>query len=876
MDGRNRPVSHIPQRFTRPASLSGEGAPPSPTRKSPSRRWSVREAPAKTHFARHPLVFRIQLQQAIGQRIVTRLRALPRSGSLAATLRGRQFHASDSEHLGLARKHATALSHIAEGDPTDEEVEQRLEELINSDNLQTDQKEEILSLLQAVTDENPDADSSAEGLIAFHSLMREYTPRALAIFLSTGFGHYVLECFKAGESLSEDDKTKMGKGLLHIQSRLNSRASHLPDGPLIEYANLYMGEDIDLENPEFTVPVVVKTLESIREQHEDSLAESEAFQFKLDSRSADEHLPISLKEIEALRMKDLERVRSGNENREHPVVSIARHIDSHPSLRVLLKDEQLSQDNLEAIATHLTTLMARDKNAIAELEELEYKVRQLSSENEDTVLAELSQILSKAASLTDSELNKTTLNLLKNHIDNEIINRTKRRFEQELHKQLSFLEKGGTEKTFKVAVSVGGAAAAAGMSALSLGAQLEFTFKVTGNDDTKIREFKTIKPTLTLAGGDSKVIEAAVKANTAHTQGKVFRNLEDFVKFHSNDLVPMLMGTLKQVATNTKGSMNARRAEHSQKQVTADKQLLSQHLAELGVIHPGDQVKVKQTTPVNYADFKQHTVATSAKLKALGGVAEAQVSTQYKTTGFTTHTNLLYMLRNNPDKAQPKHLSYMSFWVPASPEEKFEYELLKTKLYDGLSQAEIETFENYKEEDGIVSVRRSGKGATSWMNKQAKHLAQVRQQEENRDTPLREQSSATQERLAIRETLKKAIVDQYIEREMYYFTVNSMEGSVGKEAPQKSFHDAKHDMQKVYNAKDRGEFIAAHIYSFYHLHQLYKDTFLPSESPELNDEIFHTALERSIEPSLDKPELNLEAKKHVRKNLAASLCCPKY
>ena len=875
MDGRNRSVSHIPQRFTRPPSVSSDGSVSSPTRKSPSRRWSVREAPAKTHFARHPMVFRLQLQQAIGQRVVTRLRDLPRNGSLAATLRGRQSRSSDSETLDLARKHASAISHISEGDPTDEELELRLGELLNNDSLQPDQKEEILSLLHAVTDDNPDADTTAEGLTAFNALMREYTPRALAIFLSTGFGSYVLECFKQGENLSEDDKAKMGKGLLHIQSRLNSRASHLPDGPLIEYADLYMGEDIDLENPEFTVPVVMKTLESIREQHEDSLEDSEAFQHKLDSGSADEHLPISLKDIDALRMKDLERIRDGSALREHPVVSIARHIDSHPTLRVLLKDEQLSQDNLEAIATHFSTLIASDKNAIAELEELEYQIRQLSVEtseddNTDTVLAELSKILSKAATLTDSELNKTTLNLLKNHIDNEIINRTKTRFEQELYKQLSFLEKGGTEKTFKVSIGVGGAAAVAGISAASVGAQLELTFKVTGNDDTKVREFKTMKPTLTLAGGDSKVIEAAVEANSAHTQGKVFRNLEDFIKFHSNDLVPMLMGTLRQVATNTKGSINARRADHSQKQVTADRQLLSQHLAELGVIHPGDQIKVQQTAPVNYADFKQHTVATSAKIQALAGVVSAQVSAQDKITSFTTHTNLLYMLRNNPDKAQPKHLSYMSFWVPVSPEEKLEYEWLKTKLYDGLSQAEMEKFENYKEEDGVVSVRRSGKGATSWMNKQAEHLSQVRQQEENRDTPLRVQNSATQERLAIRETLKKAIVDQYIEREMYYFTVNSMEGSVGKEAPQKSFHDAKHDMQKIYNAKDRGEFIAAHIYSFYHLHQLYKDTFLPGETPELNDEIFHAALERSIEPSLDKPELNLKAKKHVRKNLAAS------
>ncbi|MTI12625.1 hypothetical protein [Sansalvadorimonas verongulae] len=878
MDGQNRSNSQAPHRYTRPSTFRREEAPErslstSSVRRSPSRRWSVREAPAQTHFASHPMVFRLQLQHAIGRRVVTRIRELAKSSSLIAFLRSHHSQISEPESLELAQKHSALLNTFSNATSTSEELEHHLESLVHNPTLGDTKKAEVISLLSIMTDDDPDADSSQAGITEFNSLMTEYTPRALAIFLNTGFGSYVLDSFRDDHLLSEDDRTKMGKGLLHIQSRLNARASHLPDGPLIEYADLYMGEDIDLEDPDYTIPVAMKTLENIREQHEDSLAESVDFRGILKSGAADRHLPIALKEIERLRMENLGMLRQSRPTSEHPVVSVARHIDNYPELRVLLKDEELSHEDLEHIATHLQTIMEGDEKAIYGLQTLEEKLKALpTEENElsDTTLAELSGILKEAAKLTTSNLNKTTLELLRNHINAQVFNRTRERFEKELYQQLRFLEKGGSEKTFTVAFNIGAAASVAGADSASLGAKVEFTFKVTGNDDTKIRVFYIVKPMLTFAVGNPKLLEGSLEAGLAHSNGRVFRNLEEFVAFHSNDLVATLMGTASNALKNTKGSRNVRKAQSLHHKVTADRHLLSQRLTELGVIHPGDQIRVKQKAAVNYADFTQHTVSTTAKVKALAGTVEADATYQKKKTHFTTRTNLLFMLRNNPDKAQPKHVSYMSFWVPASPSEKDEYEQLKEQIYDGLSPQKAERLDNFKEEDGIVSVRRSGKTAVGWMDEQAACLERMRALEENPNTPLNDRSYATRERLAIRETLKKAIVDQHIERDMYYFTVNAMEGSVGEEAPQKSFHDIKRSMQRTYGAKDRGRFIAAHIYSFYHLHQLYKDTFLPLERPEENDPIFHAALERTIEPSLDKPELNLEASKHVRRSLTAT------
>ncbi|WP_281646614.1 hypothetical protein [Parendozoicomonas sp. Alg238-R29] len=912
MDGQNRSVS--PRRFARPSTLRRgtlvERGEQPPLKRSPSRRWSHSEAPVQSHFAKHPMVFRLQLQQAISSRVVTRLREMQKNTSFLTALMEQGNNVSESETLEIAKKHALILNDLSDETTDDDELQYLLESLLHGNSLHPDKKKELKSLLRALVDETPEALATQEGVEEFSTLMKEYTPRALAIFLSTGFGSYVLECFKTGEPLSNDDRIKMGKGLLQIKARLNARASHLPDSPLIEYANLFMGEDINLSTPEHTVPIVMDTLESIREQHEESLQVAEEFKEELSSENLERHLPIALKKIDQLRMQDLERSRRNEPGSTHPVVNVARHIDNHPELRVLLKDEQLSVADLKEVTSHLKTLMTNDQKAVEGLKILENKVANLPEEKDDlsdTLLVELRKILEEAAKLTNSRLNSQTLNLLRDQIDSQILNRTKARFEKEFYRQLRFLEKGGSEKTFTVSIDVGGAASIAGISGISVGAKLEYTFKVTGNDDTKIIECHIVKPSLSVTGGDDKVISAAIEAGTAHSSGRIFQNLEDFVQFRSNDLVPMLMGTLSHVAANTKGSIDSRRARNLQQKVTADGQLLSQRLAELGVIHPGDQIRVSQDRRVNYANFKQHAFSTSLKVKALAGVIKSEVAIQNKATHFKTKTNLLYMLRNNPDKAAPpkKHRKYISFMVPASPIEELRYYDLK--LRSGISSESVNPiqpagdadtssdtqepedravnpltdqeqilFSNFKEEDGVISLRKSSQDAATWMDEQAETLKDLREKElelnQNPDSEIsfREQTACKEQRLAIREVLKKAMVDQFIERDMYYFTVNAMEGRVGEESSQTPFHTAKHSLQKVYGAKDRGEFIAAHIYSFFHLHQLYKDTFLPGETPEGDDPVFNKVLQDNIEPSLDTPQLSLKDNKHVRQSLTAA------
>ena len=97
------------------------------------------------------------------------------------------------------------------------------------------------------------------------------------------------------------------------------------------------------------------------------------------------------------------------------------------------------------------------------------------------------------------------------------------------------------------------------------------------------------------------------------------------------------------------------------------------------VIHPSDQVRVKQVRPINYADFTQKGIRGQLTISALAGVLEASATIKNKSTNFKTRTNLRQMLYHNPDKAFPPKIEYLSFWAEASTAEQAQYKMLKDK-----------------------------------------------------------------------------------------------------------------------------------------------------------------------------------------------------
>ena len=823
---------------------------------------NVYTVPATSRFNRHPLVLKIELRQRLGDRVISRLRDLAKQHKI-------NIHPvstssiEDNELCEQAKLLSKKFTEPGYDLASDDELTDTITALLEREGVPLQNKQALEKLLHLVASDEFAPESEGDISVQYlEPMIGQFKPRTISVFLQTDFGNYVLDKLQQGEYLTDPEASKMLLGLTHIKSRLDVRPSSLSDIPLVEYANLYMGEDLDLDTVDVIEATVLSTLDKILDQRQKDYIQESHLLRELEKATQTsltvKRLPLTIKELKSLRETD-------------PLSRLYRKLMGHPELREYLHDDELSMDDLHNSLKYLQTSKIETRMDIKALaDEVEACSIHSEKDTETKHLQRLSKTLGRSGKHCGNSLERQAIKLLKDHVDYQILQEVRRNFEEELYKQLSFLEKGGSEKTFTASVNVGAAFSAAGVSGVGLGGKLEYTFKVTGNDDVRVRQFHYVKPTLSLSLGDSKIAQATAEVGADYGKGKVFRNLKEFVDYHSNDFLPMLLGSMGNLPRNAVGTINVRRAQNLHKSVTADRHLLSHRLTQLGVLLPGDQVRVQQTRPVNYADFQQHAVRGQVTLSALAGLMEGKVAVRNSATHFKTRTNLLLMLRNNPDKAKPKHKSYISFWAPATIQEKQLYAQLKESVEGDWTGTSSSLLSLFKEEDGLVSRRISNRDAIDWLGGTQRELDDIKDDIEKSSLSKAELEDLNKRRFAIRDKLKKAIVDQFLERDMYYYTVNAMEGHVGEEAPQEHFHSAKHSMQDTYNAKDRGEFIAAHIYSYYNLHRLYEQTFLQGESPVINDAVFQQVLEQHIEPSLNTPQIHLDNEKHVRKSMTAS------
>ncbi|WP_087112809.1 hypothetical protein [Parendozoicomonas haliclonae] len=808
------------------------------------------------------MVLKRELRQRIGERNINRLRDLARQNRL--NLHANQSDSFDDDELcshALELKRALGETNSESSDNSSDssnpEYADRLFLLIA--NKTPEERESLEQLLQMLTGDGFSEHALAPLKSKFISdLFEQYSPRALSVFFSTDFGKYVLDRIQQDERLTQEEEKKLLLGLTHITSRLQVRSPNLSDAPVIEYANLFMGKDIDLENQEHLLPLANRTLaqsitNSRRLLHKDLKVEK-FLKRALITPEVIARLPLTNEEYSAL-------------PNTAPLSKLYRNMMNHRLLTNYLHNNEISQDNLVDAIALLGKSIPKLQQSISALETLEEESHHLAESDTDK-LTRLSSVLKNSVKQAPTILERQALARLKDHVDFQVLEQTRIAFEEDLYQQLAFLERGGSEQRFTVSVNLGGALAVANVAGVSLGGNLEFTFAVTGNDDVRVREFRAVKPSLTITGGDKKLAAVTVEAGYAGAKGRVFRNLDEFVRFHSNDLIPTLLGSMSKLPGNIKGSLDVNRAQKLHRDITADRHLLSERLTQLGVLVPGDKIRVAQKEAVNFADFTKHSVDIRGTVDILAGLAEGSIAHKRSKTRFQTRTNLLPMLRNNPNHTTPPKVDYLSFWSPATITEKEEYKALRRNIED-LDTDAIDRLNQFKEENGIVSVRLHADEAEQRLAQLEKRLEVLAALYSTPGVSEQDALSYQQERLEIRDSLKKAMVDQYLERDMYYFTVNAMEGHIGEEAPQEHFHKAKHSMQEIYRASNRGDYIAAHIYTFYNLHTLYEKTFLLPESPTIQDSSFQQVLEHHIEPSLNRPQIHLDNTKHVRRSLTA-------
>ncbi|MCL6269480.1 hypothetical protein M3P05_05940 [Sansalvadorimonas sp. 2012CJ34-2] len=911
---------------------------------------TVQEAPPANYF-RHPVVLRLELNRRLGDRLINKLKSAALSGP--QTLFNRELGQPDSRE---ALNNASTLLDLISDEDTNQEITAKLQRFLTGPDISSDKALELKRLINFISNISPDDELSPWGQEFLQTLTDEFDGRAVSIFLQTRFGQFVLEQLKNSMPIDVEDEKKLHLGLKLIQTRLESRPDSAPDASLVEYASLYLGDDVDLDKPEHTEPVIKLTLQNIlasrieAEENDFRLQENlenildgiketypdeeqiewlyyylkvdpELRNFldpellltpdpqKLGNYLLGDHEEVSqLKKLvrknalenhkkeDAELIKALDGATSGNPASSPSPAKLywmLETIEKNPEYKKLIDFSQLMSEDSGKLMHYLCSgrkeisqlrkhLAKRLQKCGKDIDELDTIITSISDTPESALdvkhLAEVSKAIGKAQSHCGADPQVQTLGLLRDHLDYQILEHTKEKFIQEMRQQLKYLEESGSSRVITITTGIGAAAAVAGVKGIAAGAKFTYEFKVVKGDDGRTREFHIGTPSISAKIGDGKVVSVTASGAYSGAKGRVFRSTEEFIRFHSNDFVPVLMSSMQKIPGNTKGSIDSRRAERLHSHITADRQLLSQRLAELGVIHPGDQVRVKQSKPVNYADFTQHSISGTLTVSALAGVLEGNIKLQNRCTNFRTRTNLRQMLQHNPDKAFPPHIEYLSFWAKADVADVAYYRHLQERLtsspgdnpYLDTPQFAAKVIGQFKEEDCVVSKRQSGDECIQWLNMKARDLSSHIFGETSASSSPSQQKRARKKRLEIREQVKSSMMDQFMERDMYYFTVNAMEGHIGEKSPQKYFHQAKHSMQAPYKAHDRGEFIAAHTYTFHFLKKLYESTFLPGETPVSDDAIFFQVLQNYLEPSLDNPQLHLSNVKHVRKSLTAS------
>ena len=142
-------------------------------------------------------------------------------------------------------------------------LSKKIKQYLNHSNTTEETAIELKRLLHFIGSDHPDDDICAHGITHLGELIDKFDGRTLSIFLQTRFGQFILEQYQLEIPLEPNDEQKMIMGLKLIQTRIQSRPETASDAPLVEYASLYLGDSIDLENPEHTQPVIELTLQNI-------------------------------------------------------------------------------------------------------------------------------------------------------------------------------------------------------------------------------------------------------------------------------------------------------------------------------------------------------------------------------------------------------------------------------------------------------------------------------------------------------------------------------------------------------------------------------------------------------------------------------------
>lgn len=402
----------------------------------------------------------------------------------------------------------------------------------------------------------------------------------------------------------------------------------------------------------------------------------------------------------------------------------------------------------------------------------------------------LKTVQADAPDIVGSEL----LSGWRDHLDDQIKGIAREEFTKALGKQLKSLEKGGSQQEYILSFELGAATA----HVVGANAGIRFTLDASALNSSLIMDRSTLTGNIDLIIGHNLAVRVDADMSLSAGRGKLFKNLDDFVDFHANDILPVLLGSASKAHKNIKGVIKARQSDSLHARLVADKSKLQQTLIGFGVLNPGDRLIVKDRRRAEYTEVSEKTIAFQAQVNAFEKMLAGSYTLTNKHSEFRRHVAIQDAFRSNPQLLEKEPSRYFSVLTHKQILTGVEGQ----KWIEATGQLLSQLGEEY-----LVTVK-------SDPRKAAVLRGMVEQ---------------------IRSNLRGAIAALYSEYDHYSAVVNRYDGKDDSSDIHGDLGDIKHKLEKSRGCHGRGEFLRAISATHARLSGIYHDSFIPGLPPTPED-----------------------------------------
>ena len=561
------------------------------------------------------------------------------------------------------------------------------------------------------------------------------------------------------------------------------------------------------------------------------LSQSDFFQSQLES---DQPLTQEqIRQLEEMLPELREQVRKGNS-----VQNLNWRINGQLNRPVDLGNrEQLSQLtrlNLEKFSAKIHEKAAQTPELVALASDIDQKLAEMDSLSPKDQCGQCHTLLEKMSPhLPESD--REVARLLQTQVKSQALQEIKNEFKEQLHSKLQHLNRAGTEREVAVAVELGLAASAFGMDAFGAAVKLEYKFNAKSLDSTEIIDDHAFSASLNLSAGNNATIRGDAAITGTTKSGKMFKNLDDYINHHANDLMPLLLEkkltNLKNLRQSAKGIRNTKKADQTGQLAKADLNRLQTMLQANGTLPANQKLTLPEEPEKKYLDTNTRSAKGSLTGSALKGMLSGEFHVSNTRTEYFQKHGWLETL-----KEEPEHLNH-------EPARYFS-----VQNYDQWLQG--------------------GKGE-QWLDQMGKNIEGTKEQY-NQATPsgsAADRESATSLIASQRDQLRESMASLYAEYDHYCATVNRLEDS-GDKSLKADIRDLKHRMEKARGTNGRGEYLRAVTDTHAAMANLYAKTFRDGPPAESQDLEFD-ALQKKFEQDYTHPRIHLDEKKDIRKQLSS-------